>query len=971
MHNLGVLSSDTVNELSQMINAPVQLSQQALNPNLGVPQRLAAAAGVVASAAQLDPLLPHAAASKEIPGAFAGAELPPAGRQIAIPSRPQPQLTEPSQLPPLEVTTQDGFKFKKQPDGSWGNGDMSWGSFDEMTKGLKNDGIPYVTNRVPHQMSRYEYADEMMMRDQMDKSGAAFQDFVEQGAPQDELPPSLGSTIKSSSREAYLKAHDELMMNRAQRGQSTKQPPAATPQPRSTPPSKQQQINAALASHPIQQMKSGGIGKSTQPPSPPKQPPPAPPASKPSYSTSLNPVSDWGPFTKTYKIDKELGERMDALGAAPETGALMAETQSRNMLHELTPQQEADLGKLLLSDRLKRVNPNHPQVIFDSVARGIESDPAIKKALDYYRKEVEPELEEIGKKAGLQEGAAATQRGKYFTLSPERLPDGTVPELAPRFGQTSRTTKYALPAEGMAAKYSTDIRDVLRQSYTERIRKAAARELFDAAHAKGVVEKTPKFVPDPENGPNAGKWVNEIKEGNLPEGMRHDLNLIAAGKSSMQPEGIQKLLQSYQRGATAVQLGLNPLEIQNHLRRQLHVVAAKPPIGQGVMARLSAVVPYFGPKIWAMKRAMSDMSTPARQQILKDITSQGGGSSRAFREKYGTQLPVLKHVSEFTNKLLFGYPTGKGVMGFDLRMRTLLEEIRRNAEPHLANDKQRMRQFANQLGQYGTMASWPVRALRHINPYAATTLPMRWAELRTLVGGSGLRSQSIPEALMRRAETFVRGTGGTIAMLTIANKLLSGNWPWQNKAGHEFDLKTGVKDKQGNDIYVPNRFLSPEMYRALSTYSVPPLLAEHGAPGRGALSETAAASLGPINAGLSLINSPALGITAAAIPQWALHAEKWPGEKSVSLMKVGQYTNKDRASGVPPMLKRAEGVAEQIHPALASILGYMEEPIKGLAPLGVVKVDRSGGGGGSSSHVSRSSGRGSGGRGSGRGRGGR
>jgi hypothetical protein len=662
---------------------------------------------------------------------------------------------------------------------------------------------------------------------------------------------------------------------------------------------------------------------------------------------------------------------MDSLGAAPETGALMAETQSRNMLHELTSNQEADLGKLLLSDRLRGVNPEHPQIMFDSVARGIESDPAIAKALDYYRKEVEPELEDIGKRAGLQEGAAATQRGKYFTLAPERAADGTVPELAPRFGQTSRTTKYSLPAEGQAAKYSSDIREVLRQSYTERIRKAAARELFDAAEAKGVVPKTPQFVPDPENGPTAGKWVNTIKEGNLPEGMRHDLNLIAAGKSSMQPEGIQKVLQSYQRGATAVQLGANPLEIQNHLRRQLHIVASKPPIGQGVMARLSAIVPYFGPKAWAMKRAMSDMSTPARQQILKDITSAGGGSSRAFREKYGTKLPVLKNISEFTNKLLFGYPSGKGVMGFDLRMRVLLEEIRRNAEPHLAKDRQRMRQFANQMGQYGTMASWPVRALRHINPYAATTLPMRWAELRTLVGGSGLRSSSIPEALMRRAETFLRGTGGTIAMLTIANKLLSGNWPWQNRPGHEFDLKTGVKDKSGNDIYVPNRLLSPELFRAISTYSIPPLLAERGAPNRSALSETAAATLGPINAGLSLINSPALGITAAALPQWALHAEKFPGQKSIDIMKVGQYTAKDQARGVPPLLKRAEGVAEQLHPALASILGYMQEPIQGLKPLGVLSVDKSGGGGGTSRHVSHSQGRGSGGRVSGRGRGGR
>ena len=128
-------------------------------------------------------------------------------------------------------------------------------------------------------------------------------------------------------------------------------------------------------------------------------------------------------------------------------------------------------------------------------------------------------------------------------------------------------------------------------------------------------------------------------------------------------------------------------------------------------------------------------------------------------------------------------------------MRVILEEIRRAAEPNLKNDKQRMRQFANQIGQYGTMKSWAIRALAKINPYAATTLPMRWAELKTLIGSSGLKSSSVPMSVMRRAETLLRGTGGTAAMLVIANKLLSGNYPWENDPKHLFDLATGVRDK--------------------------------------------------------------------------------------------------------------------------------------------------------------------------------
>jgi hypothetical protein len=921
MRNLKILASDTGKELKDMVNAPVELSKTALNPNVSAPRRLAAAAGVIASAAQLDPLLPHGAVRT---------------REVPVPEAFQPKIAK----------AIDSYDFDE---GHSGNAQLAndLSKIDKLPKPVE-DALQEF--RDAQKVDREQYGERSGLPEQY---GDKLQQVARQHAGNLKAPKSQKvsqSTTVDVSKILGSKTQSEFTSEIGSAMMKAKN---------------QADIEAIKVAH--DSWKSAPpLGQPPQGP-PPQNPPPAAP--KPSYSKSVNPAADHGPFTKTYKIDKELGEMMDALGAAPETGALIAETQSRNMLHELTPQQEADLGNLLVSDRLRTVNPEHPQIMMDSMARGIESVPAIKKALDYYKKEIKPQIEAIRKRAGLSEEAAAGKSEQFISLVPERNPDGSIPEFVPRGSTMSGTTSFAKAAQGNAAKYSTDLREILRQSYTEAIRKAAYRELKDAAHGKGVAKSSPQFVPDPENGPNAGKWISRVRYEDLPGGMQHDINLINAGKSTVRPEGIQKVLQGYQRGATAVQLGLNPLEIQNHMRRQLAILATKPPIGQGLMARLEAVVPFFGPKIGALKRAMSDMSTPARQQILEDITRQGGGSSRAFREKYGTKIPGLKQVSEFTNKLLFGYPSGKGVMGFDLRMRVLLEEIRRNAEPALAKDKQRMRVFSNQMGQYGTMASWPVRALRHVNPYAATTLPMRWAELRTLFGGSGLKSSSVPQALMRRAETFMRGTGGTIAMLTIANKLLSGNYPWQNKAGKEFDLKTGVKDKNGDDIYVPNRFLSPELFRAISTMSIPPLLAERGAPNRSALSETAAATLGPINAGMSLVNSPALGIAAAAGPQWALHAEKFPGQKSLDIMKVGQYTKKDEARGVPPLLKRAEGVAEQVHPLLASILGYMDEPIKGLKPLGVISVDKER----HSSGYSRdkSSGRGSGGRGSGRGQGGR
>jgi hypothetical protein len=62
--NLGRAVSEIGPELQGMVQAPVEFAKKTADPNLSVPQRLAAAAGMVASATQLDPMLPHAGTTK-------------------------------------------------------------------------------------------------------------------------------------------------------------------------------------------------------------------------------------------------------------------------------------------------------------------------------------------------------------------------------------------------------------------------------------------------------------------------------------------------------------------------------------------------------------------------------------------------------------------------------------------------------------------------------------------------------------------------------------------------------------------------------------------------------------------------------------------------------------------------------------------------------------------------------------------
>lgn len=674
------------------------------------------------------------------------------------------------------------------------------------------------------------------------------------------------------------------------------------------------------------------------PPQPPSQPPPVPKGyEKP------NPVRGSGPFFRSYRVDKRLGELMDGIGAAPEHGAILAETKYRNLTDGLSTAQSTDLFRYLTSERLKTVNKNHPQILDGLEEIRIERDPAIAKALKYYESDIKPEIESWRKRAGLSEKAAAGKSPIFISLIPKTdVLLGENPAVG-KVSRMSRTTRFAKAASGLAQEYSVNGADILRESYTESIRKALTRELYDTAERKGVAQPSRQFMPDPANGENAGKWVSVVKDTDLPNALQTDLAQIV--KNTAAPEGAEKWLRDYQKFATGIALTANPAELMNHMRRQLNLVAAKPPIGQGLIARLEWLVPYFGPKIGTAKRAlMRNASSPEFQKTLTDLTAAGGGSTRAFYERYHVNAPGIKEAQAWSNDLLFGIPKGKGAKGFDLRMRVALEDIRKAAEPALANDPQRMRENANQIGEYGSQVSWPIKALRTLNPYAATTLRMRVTELKTALGLHGFQGGNVPTRVLHWAETQLRGTGGTIIMLATANKLLSGHWPWENEKGHEFDIDMGIHDKDGKPIHLKLRAVAPELSRPIDSLSIPNVLRERGAkhPQYGS-----AALTGPANQVASMVTSPGLNLGLAAGPQVAPYFLREPGEQGMELMKTGRLSAKERKAGKSAELRRAQSILSTINPLgelfgpnyrveVPGALGYLEEPIPGIRPFGTI-----------------------------------
>jgi hypothetical protein len=677
------------------------------------------------------------------------------------------------------------------------------------------------------------------------------------------------------------------------------------------------------------------------------------------YGSPIGATYGSGRYRRTYQVNKEAGDAMNALASSNESARLRAEIANRNISAGLNKTERANVGRFLVSERLKTVNPAHPQILSYAETHAILSNPKVRQAVAKYVAEVKPEVEALRKKAGLSESAAAGKAPEFISLIPDGdkmlpEPQGQLPINTPMRMQ-SKTTRFAKHAEGMAEKYKTDLRDVLSASYTEVMKKARLRDLYatlvknDLYSTRPVDEiKLQKTEAVPFGRARKGATGPALPEvAWIPRAIANDLrDVMEKPPESSGP--IIKAGKSIQRGITGAALTANPAEIINHMRRQLNLVASVPPAHAGITARLAeAMVPYIGPKFGTFARVVTDsMSKPENQAILRDIFDAGGGSGRGFKT-YESKIPILRQIQAGTNKLLFGVPKGRGVGGWDLRMRVQLEKIRRVVEGNV--DPQRIREFANQIGQYTDKPDWIIEAIRNVNPYAATTLPMRLTELRRAFGGSGLKFKGAASALEGRVETFLRGTGGTLLGLAAGNYLLSGKWPWQNDRGHEFDLNTGMNDKDGRRVYVKLRSIAPELSRPVSTFSEPELARESSVKKPEYVS---AGMVGPANQLLSILGGgPAGNAALAAMTGYAPYFTKIPG-KAPSLLDIAKV-NKEEQKHLPAAM-RDRGVRqivtalESVNPVGAALeapksyevqrapLRQIEQPIPGIRPFGSV-----------------------------------
>lgn len=658
-----------------------------------------------------------------------------------------------------------------------------------------------------------------------------------------------------------------------------------------------------------------------------------------------------GRFRASYAVDKTTGDLVNSLAAAQESSYLRGIQAERDLLGNLSGEQKDALGRLLVGRRLRQLNPQHPQAITVKTENAILQDKAVADAALRYAKEIKPEIESFRRQSGLTaEQAAKNADPLFISLLKQETDAGGNPVITNEAGERltapdgksrgslssrtrSRSTVHAKKATGQAEEYVTDLGHILKEGFQEALPKARLRQVYEHLTEHGLAwtpdPKQPGARPPAEIAGHPAQAVevsrygmkdsqgNIIRDLYVPEPIARNLQDVLYKPA---PSEVHEALRFVQGVATTTALSANPAELLNHMRRVSGALANIPPASIG--ARLSeAALPYIGPKVGAWMRIIgTDMSLAENKQILQDVFDANGGSSRAF-SNYESKVPVLGKLQHASHQLLFGIPEGKGVKGFDLRVRVAAEKIRRAVEGN--TDPKRIRDFSNQFGQYTSKPDQIVDIVKHVNPFAATNLPLRVTELKQyLLGDSGLRGGSLGVKGLRRAETLWRGLGGTALALVFLNKAMSGKYPWENDPGHTFEVNVG-QDDDDKTVYVKPQAIDPLFSRVINTFGLPGVDAEREAEEN--KDYVSAVTTGLANQGLNIVSSPATNAIGTALTGKAAYLQRRPGQDVHLLDLAGKNTDEDGNPRRPRWLRSLEAAARGLNPIGAYIPGAEEQ----------------------------------------------
>jgi N12 class adenine-specific DNA methylase/adenine-specific DNA methylase len=504
---------------------------------------------------------------------------------------------------------------------------------------------------------------------------------------------------------------------------------------------------------------------------------------------------------KAELVDWVLNGPLQLLAAMSDDGELAQSAAAlASNLEVLNPKQmhrsAHDRLRTLVSGAFEEASDSVHQMMPADEFDRISQDPHFQKALQVYKKEIEPVLAESH---ASNEGVFSDALGPldtYYPLIPVRTEDQARAAMGARKPFKKPANIANQFATGLSDDYSTKLDDL-----QERVASAFSTNnkaaLLDTLEQAGILHKLkPSERADTvtfegrefaahivETKPartivQDGKVVHiGAQRAAIPEPFYHELKPILEPNAKL-PAGLGKRLLSL-----ATQLTLaGPADAVYHAHNLIGALVGNTPfLGTDFASQTIGNTPFTKTFTAIVKMVLSDPMGDEATGDLMEMAKLGLLPERFGRETYSKKYAEETGAERKRPYLLQFGPTLYGPKGLDVRARLVMYRAAKAINPQATG--QEMFAFVNQLGNYTESLQGHVeRALKStgLSPFYTAGSTMLRNGIDTILGtgaGSGPGG-----GWKNRLKQMLSGAlPGLAALWVLTYKLMTGKYPWQDK----------------------------------------------------------------------------------------------------------------------------------------------------------------------------------------------
>lgn len=635
----------------------------------------------------------------------------------------------------------------------------------------------------------------------------------------------------------------------------------------------------------------------------------------------LPPKSGAGPVGRVLHHGPEITNAMNKFDASTVSAQVRGHFLEDQLYEGLDPVQRDALDEWLVGNRFEheansQTDPAkaaairaHPQYVQPADLANLASFPGVQDAIDRYKDEIKPTIDEMSGKAGVSAQAIAGQSPHYIRLVPEDILGQGTPAKGFRGAWESRArpkSTGARKAANIGARvYSTDVGAILRHVVRDVEPKAALNDLWRTLDAQGKIAVPPSGTAGRGWKPPDGYVGDEIqgkfssmpadlvaKYGGkgrvyLPQDIVQSMDEVTA-PPMFSGSRVLNVTSKLSRALISTTLGLNVPAVPWHIYRQTGLLRASTALAdakRNPATVLAGSIPIVGTLAKGAAIASRNADDPIYRAVIQHLVEINAISPRSMEGLTGNigRLPLLERWNAILHDSMFGMPHGRGVNGWAIRV--AVEAYLARARFEQTNSPERDREYIAQFGAYMRRVSPFFGVLADHNPFTRTHGPRIVTSVKMALGDTGLKVSKQPgesEATFRlrqaahRIGNFAMHAAPVVVGLIVLNKVLSGKYPWENGKGHELDVNLG------HGHFVPIHRMIPElgppmelaglasrMHRertgtggSIPKFSTKMRSPQSSSPVMEALGDTA---IGAGNVGLGMVDSPALNAGAAIL----------------------------------------------------------------------------------------------------------